>query len=88
MNRVKKAIKYLNKHRGKKEILDNKETICMTLVRVSNPSSSSTIQGCVGYYLKVIDDRFSDGFKHGELIYILTQLNTKYTKKQEKFFNE
>ncbi|MCK4462883.1 MAG: hypothetical protein KAU58_01070 [Candidatus Omnitrophica bacterium] len=81
MNRIEKAIKYVNKHKAKKYLYENRFYIGEDLknLYLSRGSSFS--------FVKTISGRFGLGFSYIDYLQILLGIDNKFTEKQEEYFD-
>ena len=81
MNRIEKAIKYVNEHKSKKYLYENRFYIGEDLKKLHLSRGSSFS------FVKTISSRFGSEFSYIDYLQILLGIDNRFTEKQEKYFD-
>lgn len=85
MNRISKAIKYMNGHISKETFAKSKNTIIADIVKFKrNPGV--IVHGSSHQFVRVLQDRFPSGFYSDEYLLIINAINDKLTQKQREHY--
>lgn len=80
MDRIDKAIKYMNKHKAKALWLESDEIITAQVI------SGGKVHGVTHNFIRILNDRFPAGFTVLEIIQILDNLDDQLTQKQKDYY--
>lgn len=84
MDRIRKAIKYINGHISKKTYIDSKKTIIADIVKFKK-SSSVSVHAPSHQFVKVLQNRFPNGFYPDEYLLIINSVSGKLTNNQKEY---
>lgn len=85
MNRIRKAIKYVNSHISKETFIRLKNTIVEDIVKFKkNPNTS--VHGSSHQFVRILQNRFPTGFYPDEYLLIINSINNKLTNKQKEHY--
>lgn len=85
MDRIRKAIKYINGHLSKKTFIESKNTIVKDIVRFKgNPNVS--VYGSSHQFVRVLQNRFPTAFYPDEYLLIINSISDKLTNKQREHY--
>ena len=85
MDRIKKAIKYVNSHISKETFVKSKNTIMADIVKFKrNPNV--IVHDSSHQFVKVLQNRFPVGFHPDEYLLIINAINDKLTQKQREHY--
>ena len=85
MDRIRKAIKYVNGHISKETFARSKNTIMADIVKFKrNPYI--TVHGSSHQFVRVLQNRFPTGFDADEYLLIINAINNKLTQKQREHY--
>lgn len=85
MNRISKAIKYVNSHISKETFVKSKNTIIADIVKFKR-NSSATVHGSSFQFVRVLQNKFPSGFYPDEYLLIINAINDKLTQKQREHY--
>mgnify|MGYP001560735106 FL=1 len=85
MDRIGKAIKYVNGHISKETFARSKNIIIADIIKFKkNPNVS--VHGSSCQFVRVLQNRFPIGFYPDEYLLIINAINNKLTQKQREHY--